>query len=309
MSFSIRSLLAIFMVLQLSACANFWSWGPQEVPTPPPRVAAADEHGVVLGDTVYSIAFRNQLDYRELARWNGVGSNYLIVPGQILRLTPPPDMALAQAQAPLLGEVTVPQSSTIVTEGLEMPVSMGRPVPLPPGAENVATAALPPQPLPNAPVATPPGAAAPAVSPAPRMVVAAPPADAPPIVGHHPWQVPTQGAIVRSFAPDRGNKGLDFTGALGQPVIAAAAGKVVYSGSALKGYGELVIIKHDDTRLSAYGYNQRRLVNEGEMVRAGQQIAELGMGPGNEPVLHFEIRERGKPVNPAHYLPSGIPRS
>ena len=86
-------------------------------------------------------------------------------------------------------------------------------------------------------------------------------------------------------------------------MVAAAPGKVVYSGSALKGYGELIIVKHDDLRLSAYGYNRRRLVAEGATVAAGQAIAELGLGPEQKPLLHFEIRERGKPVDPLRYLP------
>lgn len=114
---------------------------------------------------------------------------------------------------------------------------------------------------------------------------------------------------MRGFSPNKGWKGWDFSGKVGQTVVAAAPGKVVYSGSALKGYGELIIIKHDDVRLSAYGYNRKRLVAEGDMVKGGQPIAELGLGPENRPTLHFEIRERGKPVNPSVYLPAIRPRS
>ena len=122
--------------------------------------------------------------------------------------------------------------------------------------------------------------------------------------GPYRWQWPTNGVVVRGYNPGAGSKGLDFTGSVGQSVVAAAPGKVVYSGSALKGYGELIIIKHDDLRLSAYGYNRTRLVNEGDMVRGGQPIAELGLGPENRPILHFEIRERGQPVDPVPYLPA-----
>jgi len=100
-----------------------------------------------------------------------------------------------------------------------------------------------------------------------------------------------------------GNKGLDIAGQVGAPVVAAGPGKVVYSGAALKGYGELIIIKHDERYLSAYGYNRRRLVAEGELVTAGQRIAELGLGPEQKPLLHFEIREKGKPINPLGLLP------
>jgi lipoprotein NlpD len=122
--------------------------------------------------------------------------------------------------------------------------------------------------------------------------------------GPYRWQWPTNGTVVRGYNPGAGSKGLDFSGSVGQAVVAAAPGKVVYSGSALKGYGELIIVKHDDLHLSAYGYNRTRLVNEGDMVRGGQPIAELGLGPENRPILHFEIRERGQPVDPASYLPA-----
>jgi lipoprotein NlpD len=100
-----------------------------------------------------------------------------------------------------------------------------------------------------------------------------------------------------------GRKGLDITGQYGEPVRAAAAGKVVYSGQGLIGYGNLVIVKHDVHFLSAYGSNSRILVREGEEVRMGQQIAEVGLGAGKQPVLHFEIRKNGKPVNPLVHLP------
>ena len=118
------------------------------------------------------------------------------------------------------------------------------------------------------------------------------------------WQWPATGPIYRGFSPEQGSKGLDIGGEVGQPVLAVAAGKVVYSGSALKGYGELVIVKHDETYLSAYGYNRRRLVTEGDVVQPGQTIAELGVGPEQKAELHFEIRENGKPVDPMRFLPA-----
>ena len=145
----------------------------------------------------------------------------------------------------------------------------------------------------------------------PQVAVAAPVLPPPPLTsesgGPYRWQWPTNGVVIRGYNPAAGAKGLDFEGKIGQPVYAAAPGKVVYSGSALKGYGELVIIKHDDLRLSAYGYNRKRLVSEGQMVQGGQAIAELGLGPENRPVLHFEIRERGQPVDPVPYLPAKGP--
>lgn len=193
------------------------------------------------GDTLYSIAFRHQLDFRELAVWNDIGPDYLIRPGEVLRLTPPPVSGSGS-------------SSSIQTRPIEQRT--------------------------------------PETAPADKPFQ--PPAS-------YTWQWPTAGVVVKTFGA--GRKGLDIAGDLGQPVRAAAAGKVVYSGSALKGYGELIIIKHDDLYLSAYGYNRRRLVNEGALVAGGQPIAELGLGPEQKPILHFEVREKGKPVNPEKLLP------
>ncbi|MDE0854195.1 MAG: peptidoglycan DD-metalloendopeptidase family protein, partial [Nevskia sp.] len=117
------------------------------------------------------------------------------------------------------------------------------------------------------------------------------------------WEWPTRGKVARTFSADGSSKGIDISGDPGQIVVAAAGGKVVYSGSALKGYGELVIIKHDEQYLTAYGYNRRRLVEEGQEVLAGQPIAEVGLGPEQRALLHFEIRDRGKPVDPLPLLP------
>jgi len=118
------------------------------------------------------------------------------------------------------------------------------------------------------------------------------------------WSWPTKGALLHGFDPDQpGGKGVDIRGHLGQNVTAAANGWVVYSGNGLIGYGQLLIIKHDKNILSAYGHNKRLLVKEGDAVRAGQAIAEMGLNGGNGPMLHFEIRLDGKPVDPLRYLP------
>lgn len=118
------------------------------------------------------------------------------------------------------------------------------------------------------------------------------------------WHWPTAGRVIETFRRgDPGRRGLDIRGRLGQPVRAAAAGRVVYSGSGLPGYGQLIIIKHNDNYLSAYGYNRRLLVREGQRVRAGQRIAEMGAVGGEGPVLHFEIRRDGRPVDPLRLLP------
>lgn len=118
------------------------------------------------------------------------------------------------------------------------------------------------------------------------------------------WSWPTQGRVLRSFdANEAGKKGIDISGSAGQPVLAAAPGEVVYSGSGLIRYGKLIIIKHNHTYLSAYAHNRTLLVKEGERVRAGQGIAEMGDTGTDRTMLHFEIRRNGKPVDPLRYLP------
>lgn len=233
-----RAWLAAFS-LALAGCGGLLSWQP--APAPPDRGGYAI---VKPGDTLYSIAFRNNLDYHDVAAWNGIGPDYTIYPGQRLRLTPP----LAAARAP-------PRQSSRAAQ-----------TPMPPAETSAGTIASA-------------GAAA-------------------------AWRWPTPGKVVRRFDPADGSKGIDIEGRLGQTVVAAAAGKVVYSGSALKGYGQLIIVKHNERFLSAYGYNRRRLVVEGDWVRAGQPIAELGEGPQQRPELHFEIRDKGVPVDPLRLLPA-----
>jgi len=118
------------------------------------------------------------------------------------------------------------------------------------------------------------------------------------------WKWPANGRVLRGYvAGDPSRNGLDIAGKEGQPIIASSGGKVVYSGNGLIGYGELIIIKHSERMLSAYAHNKVRLVREGEQVSAGQKIAEMGRNDQNEQLLHFEIRTRGKPVNPLRYLP------
>lgn len=122
--------------------------------------------------------------------------------------------------------------------------------------------------------------------------------------GQGKWLWPAAGTVVGLYSSNTSlNKGIDIAGKLGQPIIATADGSVVYAGSGLRGYGELVIIKHNDTFISAYGHNRRLLVNEGQKVKAGQQIAEMGSTGTDQVKVHFEIRRQGKPVDPLQYLP------
>ncbi len=136
-------------------------------------------------------------------------------------------------------------------------------------------------------------------SPPPRPAAPAP-ADPPP-----PWGWPTDGRIIAGFGGGASaESGVLITGKAGQPVRAAASGRVVYSGGGLIGYGQLIIVKHNDTYLSAYGHNASLLVKEGQTIKKGQRIATMGEGPGQSPSLHFEIRRNGEPVDPRRYLPA-----
>ncbi len=127
----------------------------------------------------------------------------------------------------------------------------------------------------------------------------------PPVLSAPRWQWPTQGRIVSQFGQREAiASGIGIGGRAGQSINAAASGRVVYAGSGLIGYGQLLIIKHNDTYLSAYGHNSRLLVDQGETVELGEKIAEMGLGPERNPRLHFEIRRNGVPVNPFQYLPA-----
>ena len=137
--------------------------------------------------------------------------------------------------------------------------------------------------------------------------VASTPAPAPALpAGPAPkgWGWPSNGILIGKFSSNGSlNKGIDIAGDLGQPVLAASDGSVVYAGSGLRGYGELIIIKHSDTYVSAYGHNRRLLVREGQQVKVGQTIAEMGSTGTDRVKLHFEIRRQGKPVDPLQFLP------
>jgi len=300
MQLRLRLALMVTLTVLTAACGSAGvheRTAPRSRPAPaaPTRSAAAGpgQYTVQRGDTLYSIAFRNQLDYHDLADWNGIGRDYAIHPGRVLRLTPP--------GSPLLPS---PERETAAPVPPGPPPRTGSPAP----AAIASTA--PPRPAttptvqaPTVPSLPPDSAPRPAV---PSSAPVAPPADGDvsgPRFDAGRWEWPTRGKVVRGFTADGNSKGVDIAGELGQIVVAAAGGRVVYSGSALKGYGELVIIKHDEQYLSAYGYNRRRLVEEGQQVLAGQPIAELGDGPEQKALLHFEIRDRGRPVDPLPLLP------
>ena len=286
-----RLAVSITLAALLSACSGsevHEQSARRAHPAAPARtVAGPGQYTVQRGDTLYSIAFRNQIDYHDLASWNGIGRDYAIYPGRVLRLTPPGSLVLPEPSRPVdtAGSSGRPQGSG----GPQAPVVHNSAPPVP---------TVPPLP-PNS--ATPPVVArAEPASDASGAIAAD--IDGPGFDAGR-WEWPTRGKVVRGFTGDGSSKGIDIAGDTGQIVVASASGKVVYSGSALKGYGELVIIKHDEQYLTAYGYNRRRLVEEGQQVLAGEPIAELGLGPEQRPLLHFEIRDRGKPVDPTPLLP------
>jgi lipoprotein NlpD len=280
---------------------------------------------VVRGDTLYAIAFRNGVDYRELAAWNGIEPPYRIYAGQDIRLGPSsPERAATRAagaaapaaptRAPTAPSTAAP-SATVAQNGKPAKGSAM--------FEDVAAAA--PTPVRDEGIAAPQAAAsgpavgAAAASPPPGSSAGEAPvkpaAESPPQkagvegavngAGGLVWRWPGKGALIGSYvAGDQTRQGIDIAGTAGDPVLAAADGEVVYSGNGLLGYGELIIVKHNASFLSAYGHNRKRLVQEGDRIRAGQQIAEMGSSASSRDELHFEIRKNGKPVNPLDYLPA-----
>lgn len=259
---------------------------PARAVTPQIAPSTSGLHTVQRGDTLYAIAFANNLDYREVARWNQLESADRIMVGQLLRLTPPPGVieikpleptpepnARPLTEPPLL---KAPQAVLLAYSSANWAQVSGTP----------AVAAAPP---PAAPT-PPPSPALPAASAAA--------ADA----AFDSWRWPVDGTVAGRFGA-AGGKGIDIVGPRNAPVVAAAPGKVVYSGSGLRGYGRLLIVKHPGEFLSAYAHNETILVKEGEMVTAGQKIALMGDSDTDRVKLHFEIRRYGKPLDPMNYLP------
>ncbi|MBS0506664.1 MAG: peptidoglycan DD-metalloendopeptidase family protein [Proteobacteria bacterium] len=242
------------------------------------------------GDTLIRIGLENGQSWKDIARWNSLDNANLIEVGQVLRVIPPGSPAAAVASDQ--GVVTRPVSSS--------PVASASPS----GAPKAATPAAAPASAASAPAGSASAPAAPA-SVAPAAAPAPAPAPAPAVAAgademHFIW--PASGSLLAGFDEAR-NKGYDIAGKAGDPVLAAADGRVVYAGAGLRGYGNLVILKHNNTFLTAYAHNQTLLVKEDQNVRRGQKIAEMGSTDADRVKLHFEIRRQGKPVDPARYLP------
>lgn len=238
--------------------------------------ARGDAHIVKSGDTMYSIAFASGVDYRELAAWNKIPPPYVIYPGQKVNLKQPPEFEQAALTLPLEA------SESAIPEPL-------------PNADNQTVQNNPPEPEQPAQVTE---------EPQPSSQNTTQPSLLPKQVKK--WSWPADGKLVEKFSVSRGNKGIDISGTPGAPVQAAAHGRVVYAGSGLRGYGQLIIVQHSDTFLSAYAHNQRLLVREGDDVRRGQTISEMGNTGTDSVKLHFEIRKQGEPIDPLTVLP---PRS
>lgn len=285
------AVVAVALVIAL-----LWLTGCTTTHTPAPIVHRSGMSGqgsavapatytVRSGDSLYSIAFRYGVDWQDVASWNDIGPPYTIQTGQRLRLRPPVGPR-AKAGA---GEVsqTTSRPATVETQ------------PLRPAASVPARSAAI-----QAPTQTPtqsPSAPAPVV----RASKASGEVATRRVEGLD-WRWPLAGRLDKPFDPSATRKGIGIGGQAGAEVVAAAPGEVVYSGTALIGYGELIIIKHSDTLLSAYGYNRKRLVEEGMRVEAGAPIAEIGQNTEGQWQLHFEIRRNGDPVDPRAFLPPTI---
>ena len=265
--------IALAVATSLAGCSSTGSSGARVVDrnnaAPKRPTVTSGQYVVKPGDTLYSIAFRYGWDYKELAARNGIPAPYTIRPGQPIRFNSGTSGSTTVVSSP---------SSSSKTTVIRRPVAGTSTSP----ADNSTRPATPP-PTTTAPVVT-------QVPAAERSVGG--------------WTWPANGVLIGKFASNGSlNKGIDIAGDLGQPVFAASGGSVVYAGSGLRGYGELIIIKHNDTYVSAYGHNRRLLVREGQQVKAGQTIAEMGSTGTDRVKLHFEIRRQGKPVDPLQFLP------
>ena len=272
-----------------------------------------DTHTVKKGDTLFSIGLEYGYDYKEIARDNNIEAPYVIKVGQTLKLAALKEKTDAVETKPVSeqsdGVVTYPISSdgavtstnsTINTLPAATVISEPKAIREPYSDEALKT----PLPASKPPVSAlktstdakaSPETKEPKTEIKPDSKVSAEPA------GTLSWSWPTKGKVLSGFN-DGGNKGIDIAGTKGQPIMAVAPGKVIYSGSDLRGYGKLVIVKHDNTYLSVYAHNSNILVKEGQQVSAGQKIAEMGDSDSNTVKLHFEIRQQGKSVDPTKFL-------
>ncbi|MYM85668.1 peptidoglycan DD-metalloendopeptidase family protein [Rugamonas sp. FT82W] len=306
------NLLALsFALALLSACTTTPNQAPVVDRTLPPPVKPAtpsetaqiarDERGlytVKKGDTLIRIALEYGQNYRDLVTWNNLSNPNDIKVDQVLRVLPP-DSASNGVQTGAIvmppAEKTPPPPPVVKKtepKGEKKPYSESALAELQRADGNgngKAEASVRPAPAPSpAVVAAPPAAAAAAASAEDEKLS---------------WMWPSEGRVVATFDEGK-NKGVDIAGKAGQQVVAAGAGKVMYAGSGIRGYGNLVIVKHSNSLLSAYAHNRTIVVKEGQSVTKGQMIAEMGDSDADSVKLHFEIRQQGKPVDPSRFLPN-----
>jgi lipoprotein NlpD len=271
-------------VVERSSGANPANYRPATQPAiiEETRGDARGTYTVRRGDTLVRIALDHGQNYRDLVAWNSLSDPNDIKVGQVLRVAP----ASAAVDRPPTG---------VTTAAISMPPSDTR---------STAPAILPKKTLPAVPPRVAEARPAEGSLP-PAAAGAAGVAVAPAIVDEDrmSWMWPSDGKVVGTFE-DGKNKGIDIAGKPGQKVMAASAGKVMYAGSGIRGYGNLVIVKHSNNVLSAYAHNRAIVVKEGDPVVKGQTIAEMGNSDADSVKLHFEIRQQGKPVDPSRFLPS-----
>jgi lipoprotein NlpD len=296
--------IALFSLPLLAACASHPPAPVVERGTAMSTASAAAPESAALytvkkGDTLYGIALDHGLDYKDVAAWNNLGNANVIKVGQQLRLEP--------LEAAASGAVAKPVTAAGTVEARPLGAAAGNNDTLKRqprgGTLNYSDQAL---------------AQAQAMDGAPAEKPGEKPADKPiekpvavtPAVGDEglAWAWPAAGPVAAQFveaAPGKeSNKGIDLSGKPGDSVVAAGAGTVSYVGSGLRGYGQLVVIRHNATYLSVYAHNSKIVVKEKQTVDKGQKIAEVGSSDTDRPKLHFEIRRQGKPVDPLKYLPA-----
>ncbi len=285
----------------------------QAAPMPGSVSSPTGFYQVKRGDTLYSIALDHGADPRDVAQWNRLDDSGRLQTGQILRVVPPDGQESVQIGA-------ARGSGAIDTRPLESRPLDARPLPAgPPESKPAPSAAVKSDPkalrLPYSTEnvamlqrneATPPQAARPEPRPAPQASVQPAPPATPAAETRDGEAIefmwPARGKLLTGFAEPT-SKGVDIGGKSGDPVVAAASGRVIYIGTGIRGYGKLIVIKHDNNFNSVYAHNREILVKQDQPVARGQKIAEMGDTDADTPKLHFEIRKSGKPVDPVKYLP------
>lgn len=303
-----RLLAALSTVLLLAGCLT-QSPAPSVDRTPsaqskaPAATSAPVGPGyytVKKGDTLYRVALEHGQDYRDIAGWNNLTNPDNIKEGQVLRVLPPGDNGTVVARPVVAAPVVEsrPLDKGTVQSNTDSAKHEPRVNKEPYSDEAYARLGR------NGDAPAPRVETKPEVAPTPVPTPATNPATNPAPAGADDigWAWPSGGKVLAPYS-ESGNRGLDIGGRAGDPVLSAGEGKVVYAGSGLRGYGQLVIVKHNNTFLSAYAHNQKILVKEGQQVGKGQKIAEMGNTDSDVVKLHFEIRRQGKPIDPLTYLP------